>query len=77
MNWTKRQAPCAAPDTHDPNGGGHAIYLVGYATVNGVVRYFIRNSWGTNAGDSGDWEVSSAWVRNAWGLYPWTVRRAS
>lgn len=72
-DWSPGQAPALAPNTSDSAGGGHAIYIVGYAPG----LYIIRNSWGTSAGDGGDYLVSPEWIRAAWGLYPWTVRKAS
>lgn len=72
-NWTPGAAPIPAPDVNDPNGGGHAIYIVGWTPS----AYIVRNSWGTSWGDGGDCLVSSAWIQAAWGLYPWTVKRAT
>lgn len=72
--WSPSQPPTGAPDTTDPNGGGHAEYLVDYLP-GGI--YVKRGSWGTTAGDAGDFLVTAACLRTAWGLYPWTVRRAS
>lgn len=71
-NWTRGQAPAPAPNTSDPAGGGHAQYIVGYAPG----FYIVRGSWGEGAGDGGDFLVSPEWVRTAWGLYPWTAKRA-
>lgn len=71
-DWTPGRAPVPAPNESDPRGGGHAIYLVGYASG----FYIIRNSWG-DWGDSGDVRVSPAWVRAAWGLFPWNVRKVA
>lgn len=70
-DWTPSSAPVPASNTNDPNGGGHAVYIVGYAPG----FYIVRNSWGTSWGDAGDVRVSPAWLRAAWGLFPWTVRR--
>lgn len=72
-NWMPGHAPVPAPNTNDPQGGGHAIYIVGYAPG----LYIVRNSWGTSWGDSGDVHVSPAWLREAWGLYPWTIRKVA
>lgn len=72
-DWTPSQAPVGAPNTSDPQGGGHAQYIVGYAPG----FYIVRNSWGTAFGDAGDWRVSPTWLRSTWGLYPWTCKRAS
>jgi hypothetical protein len=72
-DWVRGRAPVPTPNTNDPQGGGHAIYIVGYAPG----FYIIRNSWGTSWGDGGDVRVSPAWLRAAWGLYPWKVRRVA
>jgi hypothetical protein len=37
----------------DPNAGGHAIQIVGWAVVGGVPSWKIRNSWGNLAGYNG------------------------
>ena len=39
--------------------GGHALDIVGYITVNNVLQYIIRNSWGTEVGDKGYFYISS------------------
>jgi hypothetical protein len=69
---TNGNTPIPAPDTRDPQGGGHATYLVGY----GPGFFWLRNSWGTGWAAGGDCKVSTAFVRAAWGLYPWAMRRA-
>jgi hypothetical protein len=71
--WSAGSTPIPAPNENDPNGGGHAIYIVAW----NVGQYVIRNSWGTSWGASGDAIVSSAWIQAAWGLYPWTVKRVA
>lgn len=72
-NWTPGHTPIAAPNENDPNGGGHAVYLVGYRAG----AYVLRNSWGESWADGGDCLVSPAWLRATWGMYPWACRRAS
>lgn len=37
----------------DPTAGGHAIQIVGWQTVGGVLSWKIRNSWGASAGYQG------------------------
>lgn len=72
--WSPSQAPTGAPDTTDRTGGGHAEYLVDYLP-GGI--YVKRGSWGTGVGDAGDFLVTAACLRAAWGIYPWTAKRAS
>lgn len=73
-DWTPRLAPVGEPDTNSTRGGGHAMYVVGYAPG----LYIVRSSWGIGPGDGGDFYCTPAWLRRVWGLYPWTVsRRAS
>lgn len=69
-DWSPSQAPAPAPNESDSRGGGHAVYIVGYAPG----FYILRNSWGS-AGDNGDYRVSPAWLRASWGIYPWVARR--
>lgn len=76
-DWIPGRAPVPAPNENDPNGGGHAIYVVGWDRYSAGNVYIIRNSWGTSWGDGGDVLVSSAWLQAAWSLYPWTVHRAA
>lgn len=66
-----------APHEPDPNGGGHAVVLVGYQTMGGARVFTIRNSWGTGWGNAGRGLVSEAWLRAAWAAYPLQVARAS
>lgn len=59
-----------APNESDPNGGGHAIYLVKYVTQSDGSRLFtLTNSWGNWCRD-GRCDVSEAWLRRAWDFYP-------
>lgn len=71
-DWTPGKPPVGAPNETAGRGGGHAMYLIGYAP--GI--YIARSSWGTNCGDGGDFYCSPAWLRATWGLYPWLVRLA-
>ncbi len=71
-DWTPSKPPIPPPNEADTRGGGHAMYIIGYAQG----LYIVRSSWGTNCGDGGDFYASSAWLRAVWGLYPWTVRKA-
>lgn len=72
-DWTPSQAPVGAPDENSTRGGGHAMVIVGYAAG----LYIVASSWGTNCGTAGYFYASPAWLRAVWGLYPWTVKRAS
>lgn len=72
-DWAPGKAPVPAPNMSDPQGGGHAIYVVDYAPG----FYFVRNSWSETWGEGGDVRVSPEWLRKAWGLYPFAVKRAS
>jgi hypothetical protein len=63
------------PNTNDPNGGGHAIYLSGYTTnADGTRTFILTNSWGTGWCDNGRCLVSEAWVKAAWELYVMDVQ---
>jgi hypothetical protein len=53
-NWTPAAGPVGAPDTSDPNGGGHDLYCDGYTTAaDGTTLFRCVNSWGTGWGDGG------------------------
>jgi hypothetical protein len=56
------------PETQDnaPDGGGHAIRIVGYRTIGGVRSWLVSNSWGLNWCASGRVWVSDAWVLACW-----------
>lgn len=62
-NWAGGD-PIGAPD---PNQllGGHAIYLVGWARAAGGFEYYIANSWGVGAGESGFFRVNDDWLNSA------------
>jgi hypothetical protein len=70
-DWQKGQAPIGAPDYSDPQGGGHALYAIGFAG-NAVV---VRNSWGESWGDGGNILVSPAWIAQC-DAYAWDVQKA-
>ncbi len=70
-DWSAGDAPFGVPDYNDPEGGGHALYIVGYQGDNCVVR----NSWG-DWGDNGNIIVSPAFVEQA-DCFAWTVKRAA
>ena len=64
-----------APNQNDPNGGGHAIFLIDRrpsTAVPGTTEFLLRNSWGPWAGAlaSNDGMV---WVSQAWYLACWEI----
>lgn len=59
---------------NDPNGGGHALVIVGYRTAaDGSLEFKVQNSWGTGWCDGGFCWASSAWVLATWELWPFAV----
>lgn len=59
------------PNENDPNGGGHAVYLVAYKTNPDGSRVFtLTNSWGLSWGNAGRVQVSETFLRAAWDFYP-------
>ncbi len=63
------------PNTNDPNGGGHAVYLSGYKTnADGSRTFILTNSWGTGWCDNGRCLVSEAWLKATWELYVMDVQ---
>ena len=71
-NWSAGDAPYGTPDTSDPDGGGHALYAIGYD--GDVVT--IRNSWGSDWGDGGNIRVSAAFIEQA-DVFAWNVEVSS
>lgn len=69
--WTAGSRPFGMPNYADQNGGGHALYIVGYQGDNQIVR----NSWG-NWGDGGNIIVTPAFVEQA-DVFAWKVSVAS
>jgi len=63
-DWAPGKPPVGAPDLSDPNGGGHAIRVPGYETVNGERVLVACNSWSTSWGDRGRFLASRSWVEN-------------
>ena len=69
--WQKGDKPIGSPDYSDPQGGGHALFAIGYSGDNVIVR----NSWGTGWGDDGNILVSPAWIAQC-DAYAWDVQKA-
>jgi hypothetical protein len=65
-------ATVAQPDpANDPNGGGHALEIVGYKTLDdGTIIVLVENSWGESWDDNGECWASLAWVGACWELHP-------
>ena len=62
------------PDTTDPNGGGHALYISGYRTnAAGELEFRVENSWGSGWCDNGACWASTAWLTACWNLWPFAV----
>lgn len=62
------------PNTSDPNGGGHAVYLSGYRTNSaGQIEVRLQNSWGPNWADNGAVWCSTAWLLAVWDAFPMAV----
>lgn len=60
-NWDPASGPMGAPNTSDPNGGGHDLYCDGYhEDANGSTIFECVNSWGTGWGKSGYFEGGPA-----------------
>jgi len=62
-----------APNTNDPNGGGHAIFLADFrpsASAPGTTEMLLVNSWGAGWCDNGTVWVSQAWFLAAWEAWP-------
>jgi len=65
------------PNSNDPQGGGHAVYLYGYRTNSaGKYEFRLRNSWGLWC-DAGDCWVSEEWLLACWELFPVAVKMVS
>jgi hypothetical protein len=59
------------PVANDPNGGGHALIIVGYRTNAAGVREFkVQNSWSVTWDLQGTCWVSLAWCAACWELHP-------
>jgi hypothetical protein len=77
MSFGPSSSPVGAPNTSDPNGGGHWITIDGYTrdpqdASNWI--YEVHNSWGSAYGDNGGFRGNSAWLRSASDLIAYTIR---
>lgn len=75
-DWDPSTGPLDAPDKMDADGGGHAVYLVGYEWIGDRVTFWGPNSWG-DWGASGYIHGSRAWLDAALGVCIFDARRAS
>lgn len=58
------------PNESDPNGGGHAVYLVGFDTrADGSLVYTLRNSWSSGWCSGGMCLVGEQWLEAVWDAY--------
>lgn len=69
--WTPKRPPVGVPDYSDPEGGGHALYAIGFSGDIVV----LRNSWGADWGDGGNILASEAWIAQC-DAYAWDVQKA-
>jgi C1A family cysteine protease len=59
------------PNANDPNGGGHALIIVGYRTMaDGSRQFKVQNSWGETWDENGECWASLAWCAACWELHP-------
>ena len=63
------------PETDDGSGagGGHAIEISGYRTVNGARQWRVTNSWGPSWCDNGRVWVTDAFLLSAWECWAMTL----
>jgi hypothetical protein len=66
------------PNPQDPEGGGHALFLVDYRTASdGWAEYLVRNSWGAGWDGTGSVWCSGAFVRACFELHAIGVSEAA
>lgn len=70
-NWTAGKAPMGVPNYNDTDGGGHALFVVGFIGNN----FVIRNSWGIGWGDGGNIVVSPEWMLQT-DAFVWDIQPA-
>jgi C1A family cysteine protease len=65
------------PSVNDQMMGGHAVCVIGYNTnFNGGDYYEVRNSWGADWGDQGNFWIPAAYIENPnLAQDAWTVRK--
>jgi C1A family cysteine protease len=65
------------PTVNDQMMGGHAVCVIGYnANYNGGDYYEVRNSWGEDWGDEGNFWIPAAYLENPnLAQDAWTVRK--
>jgi C1A family cysteine protease len=65
------------PTADDQMMGGHAVCVIGYNTnFNGGDYYEVRNSWGEDWGDQGNFWIPAAYIENPnLACDAWTVRK--
>lgn len=67
-----------APNTRDPQGGGHATYIGAYRTTGrGDLEFRIENSWGDDYCEGGASWADEAWLRANWELWPFAIGEAA
>jgi hypothetical protein len=76
VGWSPGSPLPSSPNVSDPNGGGHWFVITSYRTApDGSLVFRGPNSWGSGWGDGGHWEASEAFIRAAWDLYVFNVRK--
>ena len=65
------------PTQNDQMMGGHAVCVIGYNTnFNGGDYYEVRNSWGEDWGDQGNFWIPAAYLENPQlAQDAWTIRK--
>jgi C1A family cysteine protease len=65
------------PTRNDSVAGGHAVCVIGYNTdINGGDYYEVRNSWGEDWGDAGNFWIPAAYLENPnLSCDAWTIRK--
>jgi hypothetical protein len=75
LNFTASSPAVTAPNTSDPNGGGHWFTCTGWRTnASGAVEWEFWNTWGRSYGDNGHFFGDDSFMQAAWDRYSWSVR---